>query len=113
MQVVEVNASFVGMMISCFAVVGCILVGIFYGHETRKKMDRLKYREDIKYKSALKMSEYEAKQAHAKGYESGFELGYQQAIADFKTGKLKIGGEGNSESSSSSQSNPQTRRNST
>ena len=94
MNVVEVNASFVTTLISCMAVIGCILVGILYGVESKKKLEKLRHRKDIEIKSAHEMGKYEAKKAEEKGYNSGFEVGYQQAIADIKTGKVKIGGDG-------------------
>lgn len=91
MQVVEVNASFVSMIVACMAVIGCILVGIFYGYETKKKFEKMKRHEEIKLKSAYKMGEYEARKAEEKGYNSGYEMGYQQALVDVKTGKVKTG----------------------
>jgi hypothetical protein len=36
------------------------------------------------------MIDYEVKKAESKGYESGFEVGYQQALADIKTGKVEV-----------------------
>lgn len=91
MQVIEVNASFVGMMISCFAVFGCILVGIIMGIETKKRNDQLRRRYEIKLKYANEMAKCDVEKAKNDGYSSGFEVGYQQALADIKTGKVKTG----------------------
>lgn len=93
MQVVEVNASFIGVMISCFAVIGCIVTGIFLGISVKKRIEEIKRRYEIRLKSAHDMTDYEVRKAENKGYESGFEVGYQQALADIKTGKVKVGGD--------------------
>ena len=90
MQVVEVNASFIGMMISCFAIIGCILIGIFYGVQSRKRIEEIRRRKDIEIKGLKGMIDFEIKKAESKGYESGFEVGYQQALADIKTGKVEV-----------------------
>jgi hypothetical protein len=91
MQVIEVNASFVGMMISCFAVFGCILVGIIMGIETQKRNDQLRRRHAIRIKYINEMAKCDIEKAKNDGYSSGFEVGYQQALADIKTGKVKTG----------------------
>lgn len=90
MNVIEINASFVTTLIACMAVIACVLVGVFYGVESRKKLENLRRRKDIQIKSLQEMSEYKARKAESKGYDSGFELGYQQALADIKTGKIDI-----------------------
>ena len=91
MQVVEVNASFIGMMISAFAIIGCIVTGIMLGISFRKRLEELKRRYEIRLKSAHDLTDYEIRKAEAKGFDNGFEVGYQQALADVKTGKVKTG----------------------
>lgn len=90
MQVIEVNASFITTLISCFAVIACVLVGVLLGLHFRKKLDEIRRRKDIEIKSLKGMIDYEVKKAESHGYESGFEVGYQQAMADIKTGKVEV-----------------------
>lgn len=90
MQVIEVNASFITTLISCFAVIACVLVGVLLGLHFRKKQDEIRRRKDIEIKSLKGMIDYEVKKAESKGYESGFEVGYQQAMADIKSGKVEV-----------------------
>ena len=91
MQVIEVNASFISILICCFAIIGCIFTGIMLGISFRKRLEELKRRYEIRLKSAHDMTNYEIRKAEGKGYENGFEVGYQQALADVKTGKVKTG----------------------
>ena len=91
MQVVEVNASFVSILICSFAIIGCVFTGVMLGVSFKKRMDELKRRYEIRLKSAHDMTDYEIRKAEAKGFENGFEVGYQQALADVKTGKIKTG----------------------
>lgn len=79
MQVIEVNAGFIGLFIACAALVFCILIGIFYAHETSKKIARMKKREESKISYLQEMEKIHIADAKKQAYQLGYETGYAKA----------------------------------